>query len=241
MTVWIESMEALCQIPGTPVLPLGLFLAGLAGSITHCGPMCGPFVLGQAADRMARIPASRMCEASRLGGALLLPYHAGRLASYATLGALAGTGGLVLPTGLVGGFLALAAMLFALQAFRRFLPGLRGFGRSPQWWQATIGRLAARINRRHWTGELLLGSALGFLPCGMLYAALLSTAASGGAWRGGVAMLAFGLGTVPALILVALAGQAAGRRWQRGMAVAAPAVMLLNAVLLAGLAVAFVR
>ena len=49
-------------------------------------------------------------------------------------------------------------------------------------------------------------------------------------------MLAFGLGTVPALVAVGIAGQAAGRRWQRGVAAAAPAVMLLNAALLAALA-----
>jgi sulfite exporter TauE/SafE len=49
-------------------------------------------------------------------------------------------------------------------------------------------------------------------------------------------MLAFGLGTMPALVTVGIAGQAAGRRWQRGAATAAPVVMLLNAALLAVLA-----
>jgi uncharacterized protein len=45
-------------------------------------------------------------------------------------------------------------------------------------------------------------------------------------------MAAFGLGTVPSLVVVGVAGQAAGRRWQRASASAAPVVMLLNAVLL---------
>ena len=49
-------------------------------------------------------------------------------------------------------------------------------------------------------------------------------------------MLAFGLGTVPALVAVGIAGQAAGRHWQRGVTAAAPAVMLLNAALLTALA-----
>jgi hypothetical protein len=49
-------------------------------------------------------------------------------------------------------------------------------------------------------------------------------------------MVAFGLGTVPALLAVGIAGQAAGHRWRRGIAAAAPAVMLLNAALLAALA-----
>jgi hypothetical protein len=46
-------------------------------------------------------------------------------------------------------------------------------------------------------------------------------------------MAVFGLGTVPSLVAVGIVGQAAGRRWQRGAAALAPAVMLLNAVLLA--------
>jgi uncharacterized protein len=49
-------------------------------------------------------------------------------------------------------------------------------------------------------------------------------------------MLAFGLGTVPALAAVGIAGQAAGQRWRRVIATAAPAVMLLNAALLIVLA-----
>jgi sulfite exporter TauE/SafE len=78
----------------------------------------------------------------------------------------------------------------------------------------------------------LLGVALGFLPCGFLYAALAAAAASADPLHGAVAMLAFGLGTVPALIAVGVAGQAAAHRWQRGVSLASPAVMLVNAALL---------
>ena len=49
-------------------------------------------------------------------------------------------------------------------------------------------------------------------------------------------MIAFGLGTVPSLMVVGVAGQAAGRSWNRGVTAAAPVVMALNAVLLLVLA-----
>lgn len=234
----LAGMAALCRMDAGGTLPCGLFLAGLAGGVLHCAPMCGPFVLGQTADRMARLRAGQLCEASRLRGGLLLPYHAGRLGSYALLGAVAGTGGFVLPRGFTGALLALAALLFALQALRRLRPRLGGFAQAPRWWVASLGRVTQRIDRGHWAGGLLLGAALGFLPCGMLYAALLAAAASGGAWRGAGAMFAFGSGTVPMLVVVALAGHAAGRRWQGGVARLAPAVMLLNAVVLSVLALA---
>ena len=79
--------------PEGPGLVLGLFLAGLTGGALHCGPMCGPFVLGQTADRLAAVPAAGLCEMARLRAGLLLPYHAGRMMTYATLGAVAARAG----------------------------------------------------------------------------------------------------------------------------------------------------
>ncbi len=59
-----------------------------------------------------------------------------------------------------------------------------------------------------------LGLMLGFLPCGLLYGALAAAAASGDPLTGAFAMIAFALGTVPALLAVGLAGHVAGQRWQ---------------------------
>ena len=210
-------------------LLVGLFLAGIAGSTMHCVPMCGGFVLGQAADGMARMPATHLCQWRRITGGALLPYHLGRITTYAGLGALAGLGAGQLPwLGTISAaLLLLAAVLFLLHA-AHLLPGLE---RAPAPWSHFVTSAARRAR-----GGYPLGIALGFLPCGFLYAALAAAAASGSPLLGAVAMLASGLGTAPALIAVGIAGHAAGRRWQRGVAVAAPAVMLLNAVLLIALA-----
>ena len=232
MSHGLDLLAAFCGSPGAGAgLLLGLFLAGAAGSTLHCVPMCGGFVLGQVADRMARLPAGAMCEWRRVGAGALVPYHLGRLTTYAGLGALAGVaGGAVTRLPWLGGasavLLGLAALLFAAHALR-----LRGLTRVPAAWS----RLVARAAR--WGGDgYLLGVALGFLPCGFLYAALATGAASGSAAFGAAAMLAFGLGTAPALVAVGIAGHAAGWRWRRGVAMASPAVMLLNAALLAVLA-----
>ncbi len=45
-------------------------------------------------------------------------------------------------------------------------------------------------------------------------------------------MIAFGLGTMPVLMVIGIAGHAAGRSWSRGVTAAAPVLMLLNAALL---------
>jgi hypothetical protein len=77
---------------------------------------------------------------------------------------------------------------------------------------------------------------LGLLPCGFLYAAVVAAAASGSPLVGAAGMAAFGVGTIPALLAVGLAGRAAGRRFSRAAFIAAPVLMVFNAVLLAGLA-----
>jgi sulfite exporter TauE/SafE len=223
----------------------GLLLAGAAGSVVHCAPMCGPFVLGQVSDRLARLPGALLCERQRVGSALLLPYHAGRLITYAGLGALAGEGGAALGRlawfgWLSGILLGLAALLFLGHALRRLAPSLAwlvpGTDRAPGGWIRLIRRLSARADRTRPIGGLLLGLTLGFLPCGFLYAALAVAAATGQPLTGAAAMLCFGLGTVPSLVAVGVAGHAAGRAFHRGVSALAPAVLLVNAAVLGALA-----
>jgi sulfite exporter TauE/SafE len=203
---------------------LALFLAGLIGGPVHCGAMCGGFVLGQITDRMASVPAGHLCEWRRVSGAALVPYHLGRLTTYGFLGALAGAGSAaLLPHWMGTALLLLGATLFLA----------RGAVGAPRLWGSAVSQMARRAR----PSSYLLGVALGFLPCGFLYAALAIAAAGQSAMAGGFGMLAFGAGTVPTLVAVGIAGQVAGRRWQRRIARWSPALMVLNAVLLVGLAV----
>ena len=176
---------------------------------------------------------------------MLLPYHLGRLTTYAMLGAVtAGSaavlGRLVWFGPLSAGLLVLAAVLFLTHALRRIAPSgariMAWLDRGPRRWGQLLARLTRRIPRGSGPGEFLLGVTLGFLPCGFLYAALAAAAASARPAVGAAAMLAFGLGTAPALMLVGIAGHAAGRRWHRCVAVAAPALLAFNAVILLVLA-----
>ena len=117
----------------------------LAGSTMHCVPMCGGFVLGQVADGMARLPATRLCEWQRVSRGALLPYHLGRLTTYAGLGALrraAALGRLPWFGAVSGVLLLLGAALFLAQV-ARVLPGL---DRAPAGWTRAIARLARRTS-----------------------------------------------------------------------------------------------
>ncbi len=233
----LHSGMAFCgaNIDGRGGLIGGLFLTGLVGSLSHCGGMCGPFVLSQVAARMEAIPLARMTELRRLAGAALLPYHLGRATTYAVLGALAASaagvlGGAVAFRWVAAGLLTLAALAMLALA----VPGLRR-GRSAGngdggWGAAGIGRLARPLfanpfGVRGW----LLGLALGFIPCGLLYGALMAAAASGNAVAGAAGMLAFAAGTVPMLVAVAAVGHAALAHWRAPLLRAAPLLLVLNA------------
>lgn len=235
---WWASLCA--PAAGSGGLLLAVFLAGLFGSLTHCAGMCGPFVMSQAGARLGRIPAARLGSLSRLRGAALLPYHLGRMTTYALLGgsAAAVSGGLRDMTGfrwLSAALLLAAAMLFLGHALGRLgaaLPRLRGLA-LPGW-----QRLVARASRpgladpRGWRGYAL-GVTLGFLPCGLLYGAIAAAASTGSAATGALAMALFALGTMPVLIGVAGFGALFLRRFPQAARHAMAAVLLVNAGTLA--------
>ncbi len=215
-----------------------LFLTGLIGSASHCAGMCGPFVLSQVAARMEKLPVERMTEWRRLTGAALLPYHLGRATTYAALGAVGGwaAGALAGWAGfrfLAAALLALAALFLLGMAVPRLKALLGGGSAGESWWSRSLGRwarplFASPTGLRGW----LLGVALGFIPCGLLYAALAAAAATGDAVAGGLAMLAFAAGTVPALMAVGAVGHFAITRWRGPMLRWSPLLLAANAGIL---------
>jgi sulfite exporter TauE/SafE len=227
-----SGLHGLASLPGG--LPLSLLLAGLAGSLVHCIGMCGPFVLGQVIADSERA-RGRYGEWQRLAGAALLPYHLGRLTTYVMLGAIAGAATAVFTatTGfawLSAGLLVLAAVLMILQAF-----GLTLGAASPL--SGVVSRLAAPLSpSQQPAGRYALGLVLGLLPCGLLYGALAAAAGSGSPRDAALAMMAFGLGTMPALIGVGWLGLLLRRRLQGVVQWIAAPLLVVNGLVMLGLA-----
>lgn len=215
-----------------------VFLVGLAGSV-HCAGMCGGIVgalsmggrrAGPAnAGAVLRQPAFPVpVRAVTAPAAPLLnvgAYNAGRIASYMAAGAVAG--------GLAGGAVALAnlpalqaalywlanAMLVALGLY--LMDAWRGLARLEQGGQALWRHVAPLLRRLQGQGGasqrrlFALGALWGWLPCGMVYSVLVTAMLSGSALGGACVMLAFGLGTLPMLAALGLAGQGLRRLLQR--------------------------
>jgi sulfite exporter TauE/SafE len=214
----LASLAALCHaLPARSFSTFGsllgaVFLAGLGGSLLHCAAMCGPFVLAQVGARFARLPLEALGARRRWREALLPAYHAGRLLTYAGLGAaVGGLGGALaaLPGLHVLRGLALLAggLLFAAEAFA-LTPARQALGQS-----SVLGLLFRRSEGCGLArSDLFRGVLLGFLPCGLVYAALAAAAGSGGAARGALVMAAFWTGTVPALVATGVLGPLFARR-----------------------------
>jgi sulfite exporter TauE/SafE len=209
-------------------LPLALFVTGLASGV-HCIGMCGGVVSAFAAARAAVSPSGSMIPiraAPRPDWARQLALNAGRVTSYAAGGAIAGTlGG---AGALLAGAMSAQAVLYVLANVMLVLAGLylAGAGRllgrleslgAPLW--RRLQPLAARLmSAPGLRGSYAAGLVWGWLPCGLVYGALFAAALAGSPLRGALAMLGFGLGTLPTLLG---AGIAAGslRAWARRRAV----------------------
>jgi sulfite exporter TauE/SafE len=177
---------------------LALFVVGLLGA-GHCAGMCGGIV-------------GALSLQSPRGGASLgihLAYNLGRIASYALAGLLAGLLGqaagdlLPLQRGLyLFASLMLVAMGLYLLGATRTLSWIENGGQAL--WQRIQPLTGRFLPVRGIAQALPLGLLWGWLPCGLVYSALTTALASGTALKGALAMLAFGLGTLPNLLLAGL-------------------------------------
>lgn len=245
--IGLESGLAVCRVVVETHgnLLTSLFLTGVLGSLSHCAGMCGPFVLSQVAARLEALPAARMSEFRRLDGAALLPYHLGRATTYTGLGALAGwaAGALAGWGGFryVAGILLVVAALFLVGMAVPRLKGMLGGGGGESWWSRHVAGLARPLfaSPTGWRGWLL-GVALGFIPCGLLYAALAAAAASGDSLAAAMAMAAFAAGTVPVLVAVGTIGHFAIGQWRQQVLRWAPLLLVANAGMLGYMAWALV-
>jgi len=168
------------------------FLAGLLGS-GHCFGMCGGIAAGLGAMSKGRafLPA--------------LQFNLARLASYAILGLIAatvlsGVSGLV-P---IGRWLRILTAVMILLIGLKFLFNFRGIefierGGAGLWKKIMPFAIKAG-NRQDGLGRLLLGACWGFLPCGLVYTVLMTAASTANPVGGAATMLAFGAGTLPAML-----------------------------------------
>lgn len=184
---------------------LAVFLIGLLGGV-HCAGMCGGIVSALSLQMPGK-PGT--------GGpawTLHLAYNLGRIGSYAIAGALMGALGSlgllldnVMPVQMIL-YVAANLMMVALGLYLTGLTQTLAFTeRAGQWlWRRVQPATKRFLPVRGVAQAFPLGMLWGWLPCGLVYSVLTMAILSGSAARGAAIMLAFGLGTLPNLMLAGL-------------------------------------
>lgn len=205
-----------------------IFALGLVSSL-HCVSMCGPLVLSYS------LPLGSRRFPEQLTAHLF--YNLGRILTYSLLGAVAGLfGGTVGFIGHLAGFENVAAivagalMIVAGVVMLDLVPGRKLQKFNPLLYTTRFLKPLGKLFSSASLGsKFSLGLLLGFLPCGLIYAALLKAMASGTAFAGALNMAAFGLGTVASLLAIGLFSSVFSLKLSRwGSRLAAVSVLLLG-------------
>jgi sulfite exporter TauE/SafE len=196
---------------------VALFFLGLSGT-GHCIGMCGPLVFA--------FPG----KSGKLSAHLC--YHAGRLATYTMVGVLLGSVGLAMAKiSEVAGFDYLTAIA-RIQVFFSLLAGafllVFGLAQLGLTHHPTLISVAtpdkipgyrylvrSAFLKSNPALMVLTGLFMGFLPCGLSYAAFSRALTASRPLEGGALLLAFGLGTLPGLLLVGTGASVLSRRYRK--------------------------
>ena len=177
---------------------LEAFMLGILGSF-HCIGMCGPIAIA--------LPLNNTSWLTRIAGSLL--YNLGRTVTYTLMGVLFGLAGMGLSMGGLQQWVSILMGIIMILAV--LVPAI--FGRM-HFFDRTVNRFTQLIKERfrklftvRTSSSLFsIGFLNGFLPCGLVYMAIAGALATGDILQGSLFMLLFGLGTIPMLFLLNIAG-----------------------------------
>lgn len=177
---------------------ISALLLGLMGSF-HCAGMCGPIAIA------LPLHGNRLPQ-KIYGGAL---YNLGRTVTYGVMGAVFGLLGQGVR--MMGFQQKVSIIMGAIMIISVFFPSLfKNQYSNEKSWISLVGKLKSSIARmfaiRSFSSLFFIGLANGLLPCGLVYIAIAGAIGTGEVVYGSLYMLMFGLGTIPMMLSIAIAG-----------------------------------
>ena len=177
---------------------ISALLLGLMGSF-HCAGMCGPIAIA--------LPLHGNTTLQKTFGGTL--YNIGRTITYGVMGAVFGLLGQGLQ--LIGFQQKVSVIMGAAMIISVLFPALfRNQYSMDKSWFSAIGKLKKAIGKmfsiRSFSSLFFIGMLNGLLPCGLVYMAIAGAIGTGGITEGSIYMILFGLGTIPMLLAISLAG-----------------------------------
>lgn len=199
------------------------FVFGLLGSF-HCIGMCGPIALA--------LPIHNYKGWQKAIGSL--SYNAGRILTYAVLGAALGLIGQIFRIAKIQQVLSIVMGVVILLAV--IIPLV--FRSKPSFYNPFYGlvaklkgRFSKQLKKRSFSSLFGVGLLNGLLPCGMVYLAMAGALATTTSSGGAIYMAAFGLGTLPVMFSVPLLGNFMPLSWRNTIRKAVPAIVVIFGLL----------
>lgn len=177
---------------------LSALLLGLMGSF-HCAGMCGPIAIA--------LPLHGNRLPQKIYGGVL--YNLGRTLTYGLMGVVFGLLGQGLK--MIGFQQKVSIIMGAIMIISVFFPSLfKNQYSAHKSWISWVAKLKSAIVKmfaiRSFSSLFFIGLANGLLPCGLVYIAIAGAIGTGEVVYGSLYMLMFGLGTVPMMLSIAIAG-----------------------------------
>jgi uncharacterized protein len=198
-------------------------LVGFLGSF-HCLGMCAPITWA--------IPDRSDNRKKWLRNKLI--YNFGRIITYTFLGAIVGLVGEMFSFAGFQQWLSIIAgstLIIGVFFFGGNIPEVAFFKPISIFMNWVKSKMSKLIMAKGWRSNISLGMVNGFLPCGLVYAALIGAISMGDLYGGAVYMTLFGLGTLPMMIAAAVIGKTAGVRFKSQIANFTPKFMVILGVL----------
>ena len=177
---------------------ISALILGLMGSF-HCAGMCGPIAIA--------LPLHGNTLPQKVFGGTL--YNLGRTITYGIMGAIFGFLGQGLQ--LIGFQQKISVIMGVLMIVSVLFPKLfKNQYKMDKSLFTSVGKLKKKIGEmfsiRSFQSLFFIGMLNGLLPCGLVYMAIAGAIGTGGVAEGSVYMILFGLGTIPMLLAISLAG-----------------------------------
>lgn len=172
---------------------LSALILGLLGSF-HCVGMCGPIAF--------MLPVNRQNSFKKVFQISI--YHFGRLITYSLIGLIFGLVGKSLyifgiqqQLSIAIGLLMIIIVLIPYKTFNKY-----NFSKPLYKFISKVkSALGKELKKKTPDTFLTIGFLNGFLPCGLVYMALLGAIATGSALKGSLYMFIFGVGTIPLMTI----------------------------------------
>ncbi|CAL2059797.1 sulfite exporter TauE/SafE family protein [Tenacibaculum sp. 190524A05c] len=198
------------------------FILGLLGSL-HCLGMCGPIAFMLPLDRTNQVKQFFQ----------LMSYHSGRLLTYGLLGVLFGLLGRGFELFVFQQHLSIftGALMIIIIMFPKLVYQLKATEALNTYISKIKSTLGKELKQKSNDTFFAIGFLNGFLPCGLVYMALLGAVATHSTFQGSLYMIVFGLGTIPLMSSIVYIGKFTNLRLNRYFKKVIPMVVIAIGVL----------